>query len=135
MITGLYVPTEGRITFDGTDLTGRKPHEVVRLGIARTFQNIRLFGNMTAEENVLVGPAPSPEGPLVRRDPAPALDQARGGRGARQGAWTCSSSSDSPRRSQTLARNLPYGDQRRLEIARALATDRSCCSSTSRRPG
>ncbi len=55
MITGLYVPTEGSIMFDGTELTGRKPHEVVRLGIARTFQNIRLFGNMTAEDNVLVG--------------------------------------------------------------------------------
>src|SRR6188768_4524412 len=53
MITGLYIPTEGTITFDGSELTGRKPHEVVRLGVARTFQNIRLFGNMTAEENVL----------------------------------------------------------------------------------
>ena len=55
MITGLYIPTEGRITFDGAELTGRKPHEVVRLGVARTFQNIRLFGNMTALENVIVG--------------------------------------------------------------------------------
>src|SRR5262245_66311861 len=52
MITGLYIPTEGKITFDGKELTGRKPHEVVRLGVARTFQNIRLFGNMTAEDNV-----------------------------------------------------------------------------------
>ena len=55
MITGLYIPTEGSIKFDGNELTGRKPHEVVRLGVARTFQNIRLFGNMSAEENVLVG--------------------------------------------------------------------------------
>src|SRR4029453_10716443 len=55
MITGLYVPTEGKILFDGTEITGKKPHEVVRVGIARTFQNIRLFGNMTAEDNVLVG--------------------------------------------------------------------------------
>ncbi len=74
MITGLYVPTEGRITFDGADITGDKPHEVVRVGIARTFQNIRLFGNMSAENNVLVGPPPSAQGPLVRSDPEAALD-------------------------------------------------------------
>ena len=55
MITGLYVPSEGSIKFDGQEITGSKPHEVVRVGIARTFQNIRLFGNMSAEHNVLVG--------------------------------------------------------------------------------
>ena len=122
MITGLYIPTEGKITFDGQELTGRKPHEVVRLGVARTFQNIRLFGNMTAEENVLVGlhhrlnsrwfgSILRTKG--VRREEAEAHARARellelvGLKG----------------RENSLARNLPYGDQRRLEIARALATE------------
>jgi branched-chain amino acid transport system ATP-binding protein len=121
MITGLYVPTEGTITFDGQDITGSKPHEVVRVGIARTFQNIRLFGNMSAEENVLVGLHHRLRGrwfgailrpPSIRREEATAHEEAMGlldliGLRAR---------------SHTLARNLPYGDQRRLEIARALAT-------------
>jgi branched-chain amino acid transport system ATP-binding protein len=121
MITGLYVPTSGSIRFDGAELTGRKPHEVVRLGIGRTFQNIRLFGNMTAEENVLVGLHHTLKGrwwqailrpPSIMREESTALEEAHrlldlvGLRG----------------RAKTLARNLPYGDQRRLEIARALGT-------------
>jgi branched-chain amino acid transport system ATP-binding protein len=121
MITGLYVPTTGKIRFDGRDITGKKPHEVVRVGIARTFQNIRLFGNMTAEENVLVGLHHRLKGrwfgailrtPDVTREEAEAHAQAQELLelvGLRQ-------------RADTLARNLPYGDQRRLEIARALAT-------------
>jgi len=122
MITGLYIPTEGTITFDGSELTGRKPHEVVRLGVARTFQNIRLFGNMTAEENVLVGLHHRLRsrwfGAILRdkgtkREETEALEQA-GGLLELVGLAG---------RSQTLARNLPYGDQRRLEIARALATE------------
>ena len=121
MITGLYVPTSGSILFDGEELTGRKPHEVVRLGIGRTFQNIRLFGNMTAEENVLVGLHHTLRGrwwqailrpPSIVREESEALARAHslldlvGLKG----------------RATTLARNLPYGDQRRLEIARALGT-------------
>ncbi len=121
MITGLYVPTTGKIQFDGRDITGKKPHEVVRFGIARTFQNIRLFGNMTAEENVLVGLHHRLRGrwfgailrtPDINREEAEAHAQAQELLdlvGLRQ-------------RAETLARNLPYGDQRRLEIARALAT-------------
>ena len=122
MITGLYVPTEGSIKFDGDELTGRKPHEVVRLGVARTFQNIRLFGNMTAEENVLVGMHHRLKGrwfqailrpPSIVREEAEALARAREllDLTSLKGRYT------------TLARNLPYGDQRRLEIARALATN------------
>ncbi len=122
MITGLYVPTTGSIMFDGRELTGRRPHQVVRLGIARTFQNIRLFGNMTAEENVLVGLHHRLKGrwwqailrpPSIVREEADALARARelldlvGLRG----------------RYGVVARNLAYGDQRRLEIARALGTD------------
>jgi len=121
MITGLYVPTKGTIRFDGRDITGKKPHEVVRVGIARTFQNIRLFGNMTAEENVLVGLHHRLKGrwfgailrtPDIKKEEAEAHEQAQELLelvGLRQ-------------RADTLARNLPYGDQRRLEIARALAT-------------
>src|SRR5439155_13506810 len=55
MLTGVYKPTAGRIVFDGTDVTGKPPHAITERGIGRTFQNIRLFGNMTALENVLVG--------------------------------------------------------------------------------
>jgi ABC-type branched-subunit amino acid transport system ATPase component len=121
MITGLYVPTTGSIKFDGHELTGRKPHEVVRLGIGRTFQNIRLFGNMSAEDNVLVGLHHTLQGrwwqAIIRpasivKEEADALERAHellGLVGLRA-------------RAGSLARNLPYGDQRRLEIARALAT-------------
>ena len=122
MITGLYRPTSGRIVFNGQDITGRKPHEVVHAGVGRTFQNIRLFGNMTAIENVLVGLHHTLKGtwwqaiiqpPSIRREEERAFERARElleimGLRARQ---------------DDLARNLPYGDQRRLEIARALATN------------
>ena len=121
MITGLYIPSEGSIKFDGQEITGSKPHEVVRIGIARTFQNIRLFGNMSAEENVLVGLHHRLKGrwfgailrpPSIKREEAEAHEQAMGLLDL-VGLRT---------RSHVLARNLPYGDQRRLEIARALAT-------------
>jgi branched-chain amino acid transport system ATP-binding protein len=122
MITGLYKATRGSVVFDGQDLRGRKPHEVVRLGIGRTFQNIRLFGNMTALENVLVGLHHRLGGrwwqailrpPSIVREEAEAFQEGErlldfvglGGKGG------------------IIARNLAYGDQRRLEIARAVATD------------
>ena len=122
MITGLYIPTEGTIKFDGSELTGRKPHEVVRLGVARTFQNIRLFGNMTAEGNVLVGLHHRLKGRwygAILRPPSIKREEAE----AHARAMELLKLVDLDRRSQTLARNLPYGDQRRLEIARALATE------------
>jgi branched-chain amino acid transport system ATP-binding protein len=122
MLTGVYKPTSGRIVFDGEDITGRPPHAIVERGIGRTFQNIRLFQQMTALENVLVGMHARLKGgivrsilgtPGVRREERKARDRARellrfsGLRG----------------RDPQLARNLPYGDQRRLEVARALATE------------
>ena len=122
MITGLYVPTEGTIRFAGAELTGLKPHEVVRLGVARTFQNIRLFGNMTAEENVLVGLHHLLKARwfgAILRNPATRREEA----GAHARAMELLALVGLERRSTDLARNLPYGDQRRLEIARALATD------------
>jgi len=123
MITGLYVPTSGEIIFDGQVINGIKPHLVTALGIGRTFQNIRLFGQMTALENVLVGRHSRLKAglagillqiPSVRKEEAEAkkvaldlLDYVGLGR----------------RRADELSKNLPYGDQRRLEIARALATN------------
>jgi branched-chain amino acid transport system ATP-binding protein len=121
VFTGIYVPEEGSVTLRGTPLIGRRPDEITALGICRTFQNIRLFGNMTAIENVLVGMHARvrlgfwdvlTRGPRWRRE-EPALWD-RGAElldvvGLRDKA-------------NELARNLPYGDQRRLELGRALAS-------------
>ena len=79
-ITGVYHPTSGSILFDGTEVAGLPPHRVVELGVGRTFQNIRLFQQMTAVENVLVGHALAAQGRDLRRDPPHAARQARGGR-------------------------------------------------------
>ncbi len=121
MITGLYFPTTGSIKFDGQELTGRKPHEVVRLGIGRTFQNIRLFGNMTAEDNVLVGLHHTLRGRWWQAILRPA-SIIREESDALERAHELLDLVGLRSRALSLARNLPYGDQRRLEIARALAT-------------
>jgi branched-chain amino acid transport system ATP-binding protein len=122
MITGVYKPTMGRVVFGGEDLTGKPPHAVTERGIGRTFQNIRLFQDMTALENVLVGMHARLKGgiigsilhtPRVMREEAEARDSAR------ELLAYCSLSG----REEDFARNLPYGDQRRLEVARALATE------------
>jgi branched-chain amino acid transport system ATP-binding protein len=124
MLTGAYKPTAGSIVFDGYDVTGKPPHRITELGVGRTFQNIRLFGYMTSLENVLVGMHSRLSSrlgiirsiirtPGLRREEREAHERGRellrfaGLRG----------------RDDELARNLPYGDQRRLEVARALATD------------
>jgi branched-chain amino acid transport system ATP-binding protein len=121
MLTGIYKPTSGQVVFDGEDVTGKPPHAVTNRGIGRTFQNIRLFKEMTSLENVLVGMHGHLKGGIVRsivgtpglrREEREARDQARhllqfcGLRG----------------RDDAMAASLPYGDQRRLEVARALAT-------------
>jgi branched-chain amino acid transport system ATP-binding protein len=122
MITGLYGPTRGQILFAGHDITGLRPNQITARGIGRTFQTIRLFNNMTAEENVLAGMHCRLTGtwlgailksPWVRREEQEAHQRAidlLAYVGLGELAWS-------------LAKNLPYGDQRRLEIARALATD------------
>jgi branched-chain amino acid transport system ATP-binding protein len=122
MLTGVYKPTAGKIVFAGTDVTGKPPHAITELGIGRTFQNIRLFQQMTGLENVLVGMHARLKGgivrsilttPGVRREEREAAERARellrfsGLRG----------------RDDELSRNLAYGDQRSLEVARALATE------------
>lgn len=123
MITGLYVPTSGTITFDGEEIQGLKPDVVTTRGIGRTFQNIRLFAHMTALENVLVGLHSRLHASLlgilaltkkVREEEVAAHKRAQElleyvGLGRN--------------RANELSKNLPYGDQRRLEIARALATN------------
>ena len=122
MLTGVYTPTGGTILFDGVDVTGKPPHTITKLGIGRTFQNIRLFPQMTALENVLVGMHARLRGgilgsifgtPRVRREERVAREKAR----------ELLSYSGVGRVDDELAENLSYGDQRRLELARALATE------------
>jgi len=121
-LTGVYKPTAGSIVFDGVEVSGKPPHAITALGIGRTFQNIRLFSQMTAVENVLVGMhcrlRSGIIGSIVRtrrvkREEAESREKAR----------ELLVYSGLPRRHHERAGNLPYGDQRRLEVARALATD------------
>ncbi|MBV8649782.1 ABC transporter ATP-binding protein [Paludibacterium sp.] len=122
VLTGLYMPDEGTFTFDGQDLFRAKPHKVVAAGIARTFQNIRLFSEMTALENVMVGRhIKSRAGALgaVLRDPRTRAEEAA----IRDKAWELLEYVGITDVAGELARNLSYGHQRRLEIARALATE------------
>jgi branched-chain amino acid transport system ATP-binding protein len=122
MLTGLYKPTRGAVIFDGHDVTAKPPHAITKAGIGRTFQNIRLFPQMSALENVLVGMHSRLKGgilgsilgtPGVRREEREAQEKARellrfaGLRGV----------------DDELAESLSYGDQRRLEVARALGTE------------
>jgi len=122
--TGLYTPEEGSITFRGHSLIGLRPDQITTLGICRTFQNIRLFANMTVMENVLVGMHARTG--LGLRD---AL--VRGPRFARVEhelivrAWELLDRVGLRASANEVARNLPYGDQRRLEIARALGSQPS----------
>ena len=121
MLTGVYKPTSGRIVFDGTDITGKPPHAITERGVGRTFQNIRLFQNMTALENVLVGMHARLKGGILRsivRTPGIKREE----RQAFERARELLAFSGLRNRDQATARNLPYGDQRRLEVARALAT-------------
>jgi branched-chain amino acid transport system ATP-binding protein len=122
MLTGVYTPTAGAIVFDGTNVTGKPPHTITKLGVGRTFQNIRLFPQMTALENVLVGMHSRLRGgilgsifgtPRVRREE----------REAREKAGELLRYSGLGPVDDELAENLSYGDQRRLELARALGTE------------
>ena len=120
ILTGLYKPTSGRVELGGVDVTGRAPHKIAALGLARTFQNIRLFNLMTAEENVMVAMHSHLKAgilgtifgtPRTRREE----------RDAREAAGDLLEFVGIPKTRYELARNLSYGDQRRLEVARALA--------------
>jgi branched-chain amino acid transport system ATP-binding protein len=122
MLTGVYKPTSGRVLFDGDDLTGLPPHVFTQRGIGRTFQNIRLFQNMTALENVLVGMHTRLRGRLLEailRTPRVKEEEKK----ARARARELLEFSGLRRKDSEIGRNLSYGDQRRLEVARALATE------------
>ena len=121
VFTGIYVPDEGTVSFRGAPILGQRPDQITALGICRTFQNIRLFGNMTAAENLLVG--------MHCRVPLRFWDVV-----SRNPRWRCEETALWDQgadllgvvglrdKANELARNLPYGDQRRLEIGRALAS-------------
>jgi branched-chain amino acid transport system ATP-binding protein len=121
-ITGMFAPSEGEILFEGKRINGLPPDRITKLGIARTFQNLRLFANMTARENVLVGRhCRTREGVLssVIRGPRFRREE----RESFQRAAELLEFVGLTGKGDELARNLPYGDMRRLEIARALATE------------
>jgi len=123
MLTGLYKPTTGRIAFDGGDITSGRPDRITKLGMARTFQNIRLFGTMSSLENVMVGEHSRMRAglagsilrtPRVRREEREVREKGR-----EELAYV----GLKPAQYDQLAINLSYGDQRRVEIARALASN------------
>jgi branched-chain amino acid transport system ATP-binding protein len=123
MLTGLYRPTYGRITFNGRNVTGRRPDLIMKDGVARTFQNIRLFGTMSALENVMVAQNARMRAglfgsifraPWVRKEETAVQEKAH---------ETLSYVGIPEQQHDQLSVNLSYGDQRRLEIARALASD------------
>ncbi len=122
MLTGVYRPTDGGIRLDGQNLIGKKPHEICKLGVARTFQNIRLFSKLSVLDNVKVGLHNEMTYSLVEsmlhlgsyRKKERAMDEK---------AMEILKVFDLDGQADVLASNLPYGKQRKLEIARALATD------------
>jgi branched-chain amino acid transport system ATP-binding protein len=123
MLTGLYRPSVGKVFFQGEDITRARPDQIVSKGMARTFQNIRLFGTMSAVENVLVGQHSRTKAglfgsilrtPRVRREESEARDKAKD---------ILRYVGLNERVFEDASTNLSYGDQRRLEIARALASD------------
>jgi branched-chain amino acid transport system ATP-binding protein len=121
MLTGVYKSTAGQVVFDGEDVTGLPPHAITQRGIGRTFQNIRLFQQMSALENVLVGMHSRLRGgivPSILRTPRVRREEAE----ARERAQELLAYCGLLGRDEEFARNLSYGDQRRLEVARALAT-------------
>jgi branched-chain amino acid transport system ATP-binding protein len=123
MLTGVYKPTAGQIVFAGENVTGKPPHAITERGMGRTFQNIRLFQNMTALENVLVGMHSRLKGGImgsITRFPGSPVDKEEGE--AREKARELLAFSELRGRDRVIAKELSYGDQRRLEVARALAT-------------
>ena len=120
-LTGLYRPEAGHIEYDGRSLLGKRPDQIAKLGITRTFQNIRLFGSMTVIENILVGMhyrlKQSPTGALLRSRAFQAEEE-----DIHQRAQELMKFTGLREVGNELASNLPYGAQRRIEIARALAS-------------
>jgi len=123
ILTGVYKPTAGEVAFHGERITGLPPHKVTKLGMARTFQNIRLFHNMTAVENVQVAMHSRLKGGIwasIVRTPRLKKEEEGAEARARELLAYCGLAR---RQFDEYGKNLPYGDQRRLEVARALASD------------
>ncbi|WP_303974561.1 ABC transporter ATP-binding protein [Streptococcus merionis] len=122
LLTGVYEPSEGSVTLDGKLLNGKAPYKIAAAGLGRTFQNIRLFKNMTVLENVLVGMgnqhSPHLLASFLR---LPKFYQSE--RALKEKAMELLAIFGLDKEAETLAKNLPYGQQRRLEIVRALATE------------
>ena len=121
VVTGFYKPTTGTIQFDGNDISGKRPNRLTRIGIGRTFQTIRLFNNMTVLDNVLIGMnhfLKSTWVGAILRPPWVMEEEAK----AQQEALALLEYVGLAGHENNFAKNLPYGQQRRLEIARALAT-------------
>ncbi|HEY8394979.1 MAG TPA: ABC transporter ATP-binding protein [Thermaerobacter sp.] len=120
LITGIYRPDEGDVRMDGRSVVGKRPHHMAEMGVARTFQNLRLFRNLTVLENVMAGPHCRTRAGVwasILRTPAQRREEEEIRAEAERvlkwlGLWSLR---------DELARNLPYGQQKRLEIARALA--------------
>jgi branched-chain amino acid transport system ATP-binding protein len=125
MLTGLYRPTAGRISFNGRDITGKRPDRILKAGMARTFQNIRLFRTMSALENVMVGEHARMKAGLfgsIFRPPWVRKEEREVREKARETLRYVGLRDDVI---EQVSANLSYGDQRRVEIARALASDPS----------
>jgi len=122
LITGIYRPTAGRVSFRGGEISGKKPYDITARGMARTFQNIRLFGSMTVKENVLLGQhcrtSTGLLGSIIKSARVVTEEKK-----ATAKAFELLAFVGLGHRRNELAKNLAYGEQRRLEIARALATD------------
>jgi branched-chain amino acid transport system ATP-binding protein len=122
VVTGVYPVTSGEILFNGENLKGKKRHHIVKAGLARTFQNVRLFGDMTALENVITATDVHKKTGLIRSLLGTPLNR-REERESKARAHELLALMGIDHRADQLAKNLPYGDQRRLEIARALGTE------------
>jgi branched-chain amino acid transport system ATP-binding protein len=123
MLTGLYKPSLGRVFFDGKDISRKRPDQITAMGVARTFQNIRLFGTMSAVENVLIGQHPRMRATVlgsILRTPRVRREEREGNEKARELLAYTGVRKD---HFDQVASFLSYGDQRRVEIARALASD------------
>ena len=122
LLTGVYLPHVGRVRLAGNDVTGLKPHQIAAAGMARTFQNIRLFPDLTVLDNARIGCHVRTKGTLFG-----SIFRTRRSRGEERAiterAMELLAIFGLDKRAGELAANLPYGDQRRLEIARALATE------------
>jgi branched-chain amino acid transport system ATP-binding protein len=120
VLTGLYKPTSGTVTFDGKNITAKPPHKIAQAGVARTFQNIRLFGLMTAEENVMVAMHSHLKSGIISTILG-TKKQRTEERESKKTARELLEFVGIGNTADQFARNLSYGDQRRLEVARALA--------------